>query len=177
MFGGEGAPLIKDPLLDILLGDVKNERGENEEGVVTLGEIATEMGFENRGFLDRESKVTSPLGGLVKGRYKRSFLPIVITSRKRSIKTVFLIVTGGTATFVGKPTWDKLMEGVEDTGRTTIMVKLNGTRQEVTLSPQHSHFPDIDLIGTDFLSFMKAIFTVDYDKETCQLEWTEDEDL
>lgn len=177
MFGGEGAPLVKDPSFDILLGDVKNERGENEAGIVTLGEIATEMGFENRGVLASESTVTSPLGGIVRGRYKRSFLPIVITSRRKSIKTVFLIDTVGTATFVGKPTWDKLMEGVEDTGRTTIVVKLNGTRQEVTLSPQHSHFPDIDLIGTDFLSFMKARFTVDYGTETCQLEWTEDEDL
>ncbi len=44
----EGKPVVADPYFDILLSDVKNERREVEEGVVTLGEIAAEMGFENR---------------------------------------------------------------------------------------------------------------------------------
>ena len=120
MFGGEGAPLVQIPMLDILLGDVKNERGENEEGVVTLGEIAEEMGFKNRQIFDRPPAVVSPLQGLVRGRYLRSFLPMVITFRKRTIKTVFLVETGGTATFIGKPTWDRLMIGFEATGQTTV---------------------------------------------------------
>ena len=86
MFGvGEGEPLVADPLLDIFLGDVKNERGENEQGVVTLGEIATEMQFVNRAALPSEPTVTSPVEGLVRGRFKRCFLPIVITFRKQSI--------------------------------------------------------------------------------------------
>ena len=177
MFGGEGAPVVSDPLFDILLGDVKNARGENEEGVITLGEIAAELGFENRVFLESEPKVNPPICGLVRGRYKRSFLPIVITFRKRSMKSVFLVDTGGTVTFVGKPTWDKLMEGLEDTGQTSVMVKLNGTRHEINLSPPDSHFFDIDLIGTAFLSFMKAKYTVDYERDSCSLEWTPDEDL
>jgi hypothetical protein len=179
MFGvEEGEPLVADPLLDILLGDVKNERGENEQGVITLGEIAAEMQFVNRAVLPSEPTVTSPVEGLVRGRYKRSFLPIVITFRKRSIKTVFLVDTGGTATFLGKPTWDKLWEGLKDNGMMTIKVKLNGiARQEVALSPQHCHFPDIDLIGTNFLAFIDGKFTVDYKNRTCQLDWPEDEDL
>jgi hypothetical protein len=112
MFGGEEAPLVHNPMLDILLGDVKNERGENEEGIVTLGEIAAEMGFENRQVLAHPpSAVSSPLHGLVRGRYARSFLPMVITFRRRTIRTVFLVETGATATFIGKPTWDRLMEG------------------------------------------------------------------
>ena len=80
--------------------------------------------------------------------------------------------------FLGKPTWAKLLEGLEDNGMITIKVKLNGIAcQEVTLSPQNSHFPDIDLIGIDFLSFIDGKFTVDYNERTCQLEWPEAEDL
>jgi hypothetical protein len=68
MFGREGAPLVHNPVLDFLLGDVKNERGENEEGIVTLGEIAAEMGFENRQVLAHPPPVvSSPLNGLVRG--------------------------------------------------------------------------------------------------------------
>jgi hypothetical protein len=44
----EGQPGVADPYFDILLSDVKNKRREGEEGVVTLVEIAAEMGFENR---------------------------------------------------------------------------------------------------------------------------------
>jgi hypothetical protein len=65
----EGAPLVSDPLLDIFLSDVKNERGENEEGVVTLGEIAADLGFENRARLREEPDISSPLTGVVRGRY------------------------------------------------------------------------------------------------------------
>lgn len=175
MFGGEGPPVVHDPMLDILLGDVKNERGENEEGVVTLGEIATEMGFENRQIVDNCMTVVSPLQGLVRGRYDRCFLPMVITFRRRTIKAVFLVDTGGTATFVGKPTWDRLMEGFEDTGQTTIKGTLNGFRaQEMTLSPQDSHFSDIDLVGTTFLSQIDSDFHVSYRTKTCYLEWPAD---
>lgn len=175
MFGGEGAPLVHNPMLDILLGDVKNERGENEEGVVTLGEIAKDMGFENRQLLDHPPTVVSPLQGLVRGRYSRSFLPMVITFRKRTIQTVFLVDTGGTVTFIGKPTWDRLMEGFEDTGQTTIKVTLNGFRaQEVTISPHDSHFSDIDLVGATFLSQIDSDFHVSYKTKTCHLEWPED---
>ena len=175
MFGGSGDPLVKDSMLDILLGDVKNERAENEEAVVTLGEIAADMGFENRQSIVDPLPVVSPLQGLVRGRYLRSFIPMVITFRKRTIKTVFLVDTVGTVTFVGKPTWDRLMEGFEDTGQTTIKVALNGFRaQEVTLSPQNFHFSDIDLVGTSFLSQIDADFHVSYKEKTCYLEWPED---
>jgi hypothetical protein len=44
----EGQPVVADPFFDIILSDVKNERKEGEERVVTLGEIAAEMGLENR---------------------------------------------------------------------------------------------------------------------------------
>jgi hypothetical protein len=162
-------------MIDILLGDVKNERGENEEGVVTLGEIAAEMGFENRQILAHPPSVMSPVNGLVRGRYLRSFVPMVITFRKRTIKTVFLVDTGGTATFIGKPTWDRLMEGFEDTGQTTIKGTLNGFRaQELNLSPQDSHFSDIDLLGTTFLAHIDSDFHVSYKEKTCYLEWPED---
>ena len=100
---------------------------------------------------------------------------MVITFRKRTIKNVFLFDTGGTVTFIGKPTRDKLFEGLEDNGETTVKVKLNGFRaQEVTKSPRDKHFHDIDLIGTDFMALIDADFSVSYKKNTCNLEWPED---
>lgn len=158
-------------MLDILLSDVKNERRENEEGVVTLGEIAQAMGFENR--RETTTLATSPLQGVVIGRYNRPFVRCVLKLRSKQIEVAFLVDTGGTCTFIGKPTWDVLMAGAEDTGETTIKLTINGeTRQEATLSPQDKHFADIDLIGTDFLSHMDARFSVDYGKKkSCVVEW------
>ena len=44
VYDGEGAPVIADPLFDIFLSIVKNERAEGEQGgVATLGEIAEAM--------------------------------------------------------------------------------------------------------------------------------------
>jgi hypothetical protein len=171
----EGKPLIADPYFDVLLSDVKNERREGEEGVVTLAEIAADMGFENRREVDSSAAtVQSPLMGVVRGRYSRCFVPCVIKFRSRTIKAAFLVDTGGTCTYLGKPTWDKLLEGLEDLGSNTLRVTLNGeTRQEVTLSPQDRHFADIDLLGTDFFNHMEARFYVDYKKRICALEWDE----
>eukprot|EP00339_Tiarina_fusa_P023941 CAMPEP_0117042482 /NCGR_PEP_ID=MMETSP0472-20121206/29582_1 /TAXON_ID=693140 ORGANISM="Tiarina fusus, Strain LIS" /NCGR_SAMPLE_ID=MMETSP0472 /ASSEMBLY_ACC=CAM_ASM_000603 /LENGTH=174 /DNA_ID=CAMNT_0004753735 /DNA_START=45 /DNA_END=569 /DNA_ORIENTATION=+ len=171
----EGKPVIADAFFDVLLSDVKNERRQDEQGVVTLTEIAADMGFENRSEVWGEAvKTQSPLEGIVRGRYSRCFIPCVISFRSRTIKTAFLLDTGGTCTFIGKPTWDKLLEGFEDVGANTVRVTLNGeTRQEVTLSPQDRHFADIDVIGTDFLNHMEARVHVDYKRKTCVLEWDE----
>lgn len=171
----EGKPVIEDPYFDVRLSDVKNERKEGEQGVVTLSEIAADMGFENRGEVSGEdAKIRSPLEGIVRGRYSRCFIPCVISFRSRTIKTAFLLDTGGTCTFIGKPTWDKLLDGLEDVGRDTLRVTLNGeTRQEVTLSPQDRHFAGIDVIGTDFFNHMEARIHVDYKKKICRLEWDE----
>mmetsp|Transcript_23155 Transcript_23155/g.64387 ORF Transcript_23155/g.64387 Transcript_23155/m.64387 type:complete len:175 (+) Transcript_23155:138-662(+) len=171
----EGRPVVADPYFDVLLSDVKNERREGEEGVVTLGEIAADMGFENRCEVNGSAAtVQSPLNGVVRGRYSRCFVPCVIKFRSKAIKTAFLVDTGGTCTYLGKPTWDKLLEGLEDVGGNTLRVTLNGeTRQEVTLSPQDRHFQDIDLIGTDFFNHMEARFRVDYKTKACALEWDE----
>jgi hypothetical protein len=173
----EGKPVVADPYFDVVLSDVKNARRQGEEGVVTLGEIASEMGFENRCPVSDADAATvrSPLHGLVRGRYSRCFVPCVIKFRSRSIQTAFLVDTGSTCTYLGKPTWDKLLEGLEDVSNSnSLRVTLNGeTRQEVTLSPQDRHFPDIDLIGTDFFNHMEARFNVDYKAKTCVLEWDE----
>lgn len=173
----EGKPVIADAFFDVRLSDVKNERRPDEQGVVTLSEIAADMGFANRsevaGF---QAKTSSPLEGIVRGRYSRCFIPCVISFHAHTIKTAFLLDTGATGTFIGRPTWDKLREGgAEDVGgadTTTLRVTLNGeTRQEVTLSPPDRHFADIDVIGTDFLNHMEARVHVDYKRQTCVVEW------
>jgi hypothetical protein len=48
-----------------------------------------------------------------------------------------------------------------------------GDDRRGSLSPQDRHFPDIDLIGTDFFNHMEARFNVDYKEKTCVLEWDE----
>ena len=171
----EGKPVIADPYFDVLLSDEKNERREGEEGVVTLAEVAADMGFENRSIVDDEVAIgQSPLIGVVRGRYSRCFVPCAIQFRSKTIKAAFLVDTGGTCTYLGKPTWDKLLEGLEDVGSNTLRVTRNGeTRQKVTLSPKDRHFADIDLIGTDFLNHMEARFRVDYKTKVCALEWDE----
>ena len=56
-------------LFDILLSDVKNERRADEKGVVTLAEIAAQLGFVNRSDVSGDAaKVKSPLNGIVVAR-------------------------------------------------------------------------------------------------------------
>jgi hypothetical protein len=177
----EGKPVIADAFFDVLLSDVKNERCPNEQGVVTLSEIAADLGFCNRSEVAGEHAQTcSPLQGIVCGRYRRCFIPCVLSFRARTIQTAFLLDTGCSGTFLGKPTWDTLREGYgtqEDGGgadTNTLRVTLNGaTRQEVRLSPPDRHFADIDVIGTDFLHHMEARVHVDYQRHTCVVEWDE----
>ena len=71
--------MVADPYIDVLLRDVKNERREGEEGVVTLGEIAADMGFKNRCEVEgAAAMVQSPLNGVARGRCSRCFVPCVI---------------------------------------------------------------------------------------------------
>mmetsp|Transcript_14868 Transcript_14868/g.41073 ORF Transcript_14868/g.41073 Transcript_14868/m.41073 type:complete len:177 (+) Transcript_14868:218-748(+) len=171
----DGPPVVARPEFDILLSDVKNERKEGEEGVVTLGEIAADLGFENRCAISDQgaAKIAEgKLEGIIRGRYQRAFVPCTIKLRRRQIKTVFLVDTGGVNTFVGKPTWDKLFEGVEDLGNQTAKVTFCGIPfEEITMSPQDSHFHDIDFLGTDFMKRVNAKLNVDYENGTCKLEW------
>lgn len=171
----DGPPVIPDPSFDILLSDIKNERREGEEGVVTLGEIAADLGFENRCSVTEEdaAKIAEGnLDGIIRGRYSRPFVPCTIRLRGKTIKAAFLVDTGGVNTFVGKPTWDKLFEGFEDTGVTTVKVTFCGIDfEEITMSPQDKHFHDIDFIGTGFMKRVNAKLHVDYENDTCKLQW------
>lgn len=171
----DGPPVIPRPAFDILLSDVKNERKEGEAGIITLGEVATELGFQNRCAISDEdaAKIAEgKLEGIIRGRYQRAFVPCTIKLRKRQIKTVFLVGTGGVNTYVGKPTWDKLFEGMDDIGNDRAKVTFCGIPfEEITMSPENSHFHDIDFLGTDFMKRVNAKLNVDYEKGTCKLEW------
>jgi hypothetical protein len=84
----EGKPIVPSPMFDILLSDVKNERGEGETGVVTLGEIAGDLGFENRATVSDEEAAEIAKGsltGIIRGKYSRTFVPCVIKFRNRQI--------------------------------------------------------------------------------------------
>lgn len=172
----EGPPVVAKPEFDILLSDVKNERKEGETGVVTLGEVATDLGFENRCEVSAEEAPESAMGklqGIIRGQYNRVFVPCTIKFRRKTIKAVFLVDTAGVKTFVGKPTWDRLFEGLEDIGTDTVKVTFCGIPfEELTMSPQDSHFHDIDFLGSDFLKRVNAKLLVDYGTGTCELMWT-----
>lgn len=86
-----------------------------KDGVITLGEIASDPGFVNRCSVSDEAAaamVTGKLSGIIRGRYQRAFVPCTIKFRGRRIGPVFLDDTGAVNTFAGKPTWDKLFEGL-----------------------------------------------------------------
>jgi hypothetical protein len=173
----EGPPVVAKPEIDLLLSDVKNDRNEGEKGVVTLGEIAADLGFENRCTVSEKEEAaqisTEKLQGIIRGRYNRVFVSCTIKFRSRIVKAVFLVHTGGVNTFVGKPTWDRLFEGLEDIGSDAVKVTFCGIHfEEITMSPQDSHFSDIDILGSDFLKRVNAKLLVDYGSNTCELVWT-----
>ena len=48
-------------------------------------------------------------------------------------------------------------------------VKINNINSKVTMSPLDKHFPDINLLGSDFLLTARTILTVNYIKKTCSV--------
>lgn len=72
----EGPPVVSKTEFD-----VKNEGQEGEKGVVSLGKIAEDLGFENRCAVSDEeaSEIRKGnLGRVLHGRYNRLFLPFTI---------------------------------------------------------------------------------------------------
>lgn len=64
------------PEFDILLSEVKNERKEGLKGVVTLGEVAVDLGFGNRCAVSDEAAaelVDGELRDIIRERCNRVF--------------------------------------------------------------------------------------------------------
>jgi len=166
----DGPPVLPDPINDISLPDVKEHRKDGEKGIVMLSEIAEKLGFENHVSIQAKSALNVPkkLTGVLAGRYKRPFIPCVIQYGDQRVQTVFLVETGFVKTHIGKTTWDCLFRGV-DVPKTT-KITVNGVAyEEVSLSPQHCHFPDVNVIGSDFLSRINGRLEVDYQTGACTL--------
>jgi hypothetical protein len=66
-----------------------------------------------------------------------------------------------------------MFEGFEDVGNESIKATFCGIPfEELTMSPPTSHFHDIDGIGTGFMKRVNARLQVDYENDSCKLEWT-----
>ncbi|KAF9144781.1 hypothetical protein BGX20_007008, partial [Mortierella sp. AD010] len=49
-------------------------------------------------------------------------------------------------------------------------VMINGINLKVVMSPLDKHFPDINLLGSDFLLTARCALTVNYVSKTCVVE-------
>lgn len=52
----------------------------------------------------------------------------------------------------------------------TWAMSVNGVNLKVVMSPLDKHFPDINLLGSDFLVTARCILTVNYVAKTCVVE-------
>lgn len=143
---------------------------------MTLGEIAAEMGFENRHILAHPPSLVSSLERACHGVVPEVFpshgwllhFASVQLKLSSSWKPVALSHS------YGKPTNGRRQRHWADNDQAHSRWLLGFRAQDLPISPQCSYFPDIDLVGTTFLSQIDADFHVSYKYKKCYLEWPED---
>ncbi|OAQ23033.1 hypothetical protein K457DRAFT_36828 [Linnemannia elongata AG-77] len=95
-----------------------------------------------------------------------------VNNHAKPVNVHFLVDTGTPVTYICR----KALRGlgaaesdIEKDGFTWAM-SVNGVNLKVAMSPLDKHFPDINLLGSDFLVTARCILTVNYVAKTCVVE-------
>lgn len=136
---------------DLLLSDVKE--------INLRKEIAYALSVD---FLsEAEGEPQWPVEGILFGHNYRAFVNMHVQIKKRPIHVFFLIDTGSPHTYLSNTTIQKL--GIIDSVPESFKATIHGIiMPTVHLSPLNSHYSDINIIGTDFLSRKSFRLEVDY---------------
>jgi hypothetical protein len=143
---------------DILLTDIREVNLQHE--------IAKEF---NVGFLSLVTKddISWPIKGFLYGPHSRPVVNLIF-GRKEKLVNVFCIVdTGSPYTYISLATIHAL--GVEDSFDSSVKAVIHGLPMSAYMSPCDKHFPDINLIGSDFLRRANALLSYDFSKDLVEL--------
>ena len=88
----------------------------------------------------------------VKGHcyYSQICVNLVLKRESHCLNVIFLVDTTCPKTFISSTTMQVLHPG--EVPPTSVKANLHGQEMELTLSPESSHFADLNLLGADFLS-------------------------
>ncbi|RPB15818.1 hypothetical protein P167DRAFT_602907 [Morchella conica CCBAS932] len=150
---------------DVLITDVKHETLETT--------IAEELGIPYLSkATDADAKKAVQVGhGYIYGSKFRAIIPLVVSHRDECRWVFFIMDSGAPLTYLSAQA-SKLLGVMED--RAT-PVKIGGYHHLVQMSPDTSHFPDINLLGTDFCSAYNTNLWFDFQRRRMKLyfggEW------
>ncbi|KAF9345620.1 hypothetical protein BGX26_002938 [Mortierella sp. AD094] len=151
-------------LFDLLLTDVADDDLRRD--------ISTQLGVNYLSESTPEQEKMKLNRGVVWGPNNRLFVPLSVALDAVPINTHFLIDTGAPVTYLCRKTLRTLGAAERDvkTDGFSWAVTINGINLKVVMSPLDKHFPDINLLGSDFLLTARCALTVNYVSKTCVVE-------
>jgi hypothetical protein len=143
----EPVDYIKPSLQDFLLLDVDFDK---------LMKMAAEM---NVAYLQKASifPASLPASGIIWGPNRRLMVNLVCRRFRKSlaapINVIFLVDTGSPATYLCADAYKALMGDGQDDVPETMSLQIQSEDVVLTfLSPEHSHFSNVNVLGMDFLA-------------------------
>lgn len=125
-----------------------------------LHELGTKLNLTYLGDASEEH-IGKEISGNLWGPNHRALIPLVVRRKGYRKLVFFLIDTGAPSTYLSEETLRALgIEVVDDAG---FIVNINGVNHSVHQSPPDQHFPDVNVLGTDFLRLTGAVLTIAYD--------------
>ena len=91
-----------------------------------------------------------PVSGVVFGRLARAMVSLVVVCRatQRAVNVIFLVATGSPHTYCAPAVYAALGK----TGTLPKGLELSVHGVDLSVSPSHSHFADVNVLGQDFFS-------------------------
>ena len=152
--GDGGTPWV-DPSCDLMLSDVTEE--------VLTADVAGMLGVTHLTAVNADD-VVWPVRALLYGVFSRVMVSLVVTAPRasgeaaRSVNVIFLLDTGSPFTFISQRTYKAL--GYSDSLPKAAQLRVHGA--SITVKPSHSHFVDVNVLGTDFLVRARCSLTLDF---------------
>ena len=152
--GDEGTPWV-DPSSDLMLSDITEE--------VLTADVASMLGVTHLMAVSADD-VVWPVRALLYGVFSRVMVSLVVSAPRasgqaaRSLNVIFLVDTGSPYTFISQSTYEAL--GYSDSLPKAAQLRVHGAN--ITVQPSHSHFKDVNVLGTDFLVRARCSLMLDF---------------
>ncbi|KAL7273484.1 hypothetical protein RUND412_003659 [Rhizina undulata] len=139
---------------DVLLTDITHHKLENKISEhVGIPYLSTADG-------DKAKKVIQAIEGYIYGPNKRTILPFIVSYRKEARWLFFILDSGSPYTYISREA-GKIF-GIEENSDMETAVTIGGYPKEIRLSPAHSHFPEANVLGTEFCRVNRVRIWQDY---------------
>eukprot|EP01039_Chlorochromonas_danica_P004138 gene4138-4541_t len=108
---------------------------------------------------------TFPVHGIVFGLSLCVFLPFVVSKRSKAINVNFLVDTACPYTYLRSETRAAL--GFQESISSGTNVLIHGTA--ITVYPSANNFEDVDLLGQDYFTSIRASMSINYPEKTVEV--------